>query len=267
MYVRKKIILKTPSSEGVFLLLFLPKKVLRTLYNLSACILFAVGFSQPMKQDQRVWMAYVGQYKASPKWGYHMEAQFRMDNQLAQNLQNLFRVGAVYYLSDAKNITVGYVLVNTYTTTVDDYFKENRFWEQYQLTTKWSKDVLINRFRLEQRWVEQFGISEVGQTVSETAYQNRFRVLNRFLWHLTQLKSEKEQLYVVVQNELFATLGQNKVNSKVIDQNRFLVGFGLNYNNTIRLELGYLNHYLTSSSGNDVMNHTVSISLFHNIVL
>ena len=64
------------------------------------------------------------------------------------------------------------------------------------MTTKWSKDILINRFRLEQRWVEQFGISEVGQTVSETAYQNRFRILNRFLWHLTTLKSEKEQLYV-----------------------------------------------------------------------
>lgn len=253
--------------EGVFLLLFLPKKVLKTLYNLSACLFFAIGFSQPMKQDQRAWMAYVGQYKASPKWGYHMEAQFRMDNQLAQNLQNLFRVGAVYHLSDTKNVTAGYALVNTYSAVADDYFKENRLWEQYQMTTKWPKDILINRFRLEQRWVEQFGVSEIGQTVSETAYQNRFRVLNRFLWHLTPLKSDKEELYVVVQNELFATLGQNKVNSKVIDQNRFLVGFGLNYNNTIRLELGYLNHYLTTLSAPNIMNHTVSISLFHNIVL
>ena len=135
------------------------------------------------------------------------------------------------------------------------------------MTTKWPKDILINRFRLEQRWVEQFSISDIGQTVSETAYQSRFRVLNRFLWHLTKLKSDKEELYVVVQNELFATLGQNKVNSKVIDQNRFLVGFGLNYNNTIRLELGYMNHYITSSTASNLMNHTVSISLFHNIVL
>jgi len=248
-------------------LLFLPKKVLKALYTILALGYFVVGFSQELKQDQRVWMAYVGQYKASSKWGYHMEAQFRMDNQLEQNMQNLFRVGVVYHLSDSKNITAGYALVNTYSTAVNDYFKENRLWEQYQMTTKWSKDILINRFRLEQRWVEQFGISEVEQTVSETAYQNRFRVLNRFLWHLTTLKSEKEQLYVVVQNELFATLGNNKVNSKLIDQNRFLVGFGFNYNNTIRLELGYMNHYITSSTASNLMNHTVSISLFHNIVL
>lgn len=228
---------------------------------------FSIGFSQQTKQDQRVWMAYVGQYKASPNWGYHMEAQFRMDNQLEQNLQNLFRVGVVYHLSESKNITAGYALVNTYSASVDDFFKENRLWEQYQVTTKWSKDVLINRFRLEQRWVEQFSLSESNQVTSATEYQNRFRVLNRFLWHLAQLKSDKESFYLVVQNELFATMGQNPVNSKLIDQNRFLVGFGLNYSNTIRLELGYLNHYITSSTGSDLMNHTVSISLFHNIVL
>jgi hypothetical protein len=212
-------------------------------------------------------MAYTGQYKASPHWGYHMEAQFRMDNQLEQNLQNLFRIGAVYHFSEAKNITAGYALVNTYNATADDFFKENRLWEQYQVTKKWSKDVLINRFRLEQRWVEQWSISEFDQVTSNTVYQNRFRVLNRFLWHLIQLKSEKESLYLVLQNELFVTIGQNSVNSKVIDQNRFLVVFGLNYNNTIRLELGYLNHYITSTSSNDLMNHTISISLFHNIVL
>jgi len=167
---------------------------MKRLYTILAVGCFAFGFSQALKQDQRVWMAYVGQYKASPKWGYHMEAQFRMDNQLEQNMQNLFRVGAVYHLSESKNITAGYALVNTYSAVADDYFKENRLWEQYQITTKWSKDILINRFRMEQRWVEQFGISELGQTASETAYQNRFRVLNRFLWHLTTLKAEKEQL-------------------------------------------------------------------------
>ena len=249
-------------------MLFLPKTTaLKTIFALLSLTFFTVGFSQQTKQDQRIWMAYVGQYKASPNWGYHMEAQFRMDNQLEQNLQNLFRVGVVYHLSEATNITTGYALVNTYSTLIDDFFKENRLWEQYQVTTKWSKDVMINRFRLEQRWVEQVSFSESDEVSSTTEYQNRFRVLNRFLWHVSQLKSEKESFYLVLQNELFATLGQNPLNSKVIDQNRFLVGFGLNYSNTIRLELGYLNHYITSSAGSDLMNHTVSISLFHNIVL
>ncbi|WP_333878468.1 DUF2490 domain-containing protein [Flavobacterium sp.] len=225
-----------------------------------------VSFSQT-QQDQRVWMAYTGQYKASPNLGYHMEAQFRMDNQLEQNQQNLFRVGVIYHFSESQNATAGYALVNTFSAARDDFFKENRIWEQYQITKKWSKDILINRFRLEQRWVEQLRFSELEGVTSETAYQNRFRVLNRFLWYMTHLKSEKESFYFFLQNELFVTLGENEVNSKVLDQNRLLVGFGLNYNNTIRLELGYLNHYITSSTANDLMNHTVSISLFHNIVL
>jgi hypothetical protein len=257
---------ETPSFEGVFYCYFYQKKVKKLLITLTVSCL-TLGYSQALKQDQRVWMAYTGQYKASPKWGYHMEAQFRMDNQLAQNLQNLFRVGVIYHLSEAKNITLGYALVNTFGGINDDYFKENRLWEQYQFTRKWSKDILINRFRLEQRWVELIGITPSGQLVSDTEYQNRFRILNRFLWHLTQLKSEKEQLYLVLQNELFANLGNNQVNAKFIDQNRFFVGIGLNYSNTIRLELGYLNQCITSSSDSDMMNHTVSISLFHNIVL
>ena len=98
-------------------------------------------------------------------------------------------------------------------------------------------------------------------------YQNRLRYLNRNVFHITDLKSTKEELYLVLQNEVFLNLGDNDVNGKFLDQNRFLIGLGLNYNNNIRLELGYLNHFITSSFSDDVMNHTVSISLIQNLVL
>ena len=51
----------------------------------------------------------------------------------------------------------------------------------------------------------------------------------------------------------------------MFDQNRFLVGFGLNYNNTIRLELGYMNQIFFKSpdteGGLSRMNHTIRITL------
>lgn len=226
-------------------------------------LIYSNCFSQKTVQGQRVWFAYTGQYKVSEKWGYHIEAQFRLDNQLEQNLQNLFRLGGIYYLSKSKTISGGYVLVNTYNASLDEFYRENRFWEQYQLNGKWNdnKNIIIHRFRLEQRWVEQLG------TENSTNYQNRLRYLNRNLFHLANLRSSNEELYAIVQDEIFLTLGDNKINSKVIDQNRFLIGLGLNYNNNIRLELGYMNHFITSSSGNSAMNHTVSVSLLQNLDL
>lgn len=222
------------------------------------------GYTQKTRQEQSVWFAYLGQYKASKNFGYHFEAQFRMENDLGKSLQNLYRVGANYYLSNKKTVTAGYCLVKTYNKTVDDYLNENRYWEQYQQNHNWKKNAMIHRLRLEQRFVEK-----LMPTTSNLSYeyQNRFRYLNRNLFHITTLNSEKEQLYGVLQDEIFMNLGDNNVNGKFIDQNRFFVGLGLNYQNNIRLEITYMNHYITSSSNSDLMRHTISLSLIQNLDL
>lgn len=242
---------------------------MKIIFTFISLTFFSIGFSQQIKQDQRVWFAYTGQYKVSSHWGYHLEAQFRMDNQLEQNQQNLFRLGAIYYLSDSKSLAGGYALVNTFSASADDFFKENRIWEQYQVNKKWhnKKNTMTNRFRLEQRWVEKITLVDNNVISLGSDYQNRLRYLNRNLFYITDLKSTNDELYLVLQNEFFFNLGSNKVNDKIFDQNRFLIGLGLNYNNNTRLELGYLNHFITSSFSDDVMNHTVSISLIQNLVL
>lgn len=224
-------------------------------------LIFGSCFSQTI-QNRRVWFGYIGQYKVSEKWGCHIEAQFRLDNQLQQNLQNVIRIGGIYYLSSSETLIGGYALVNTLNALLDKFYRENRLWEQYQLNKKWNnnKNIIVHRFRLEQRWVEQL-------STDNTAYQNRFRYLNRNLFHITNLKSSNEEIYAVVQDEVFLTLGNNKINSNIIDQNRFLVGLGFYYNNNIRLELGYMNQFVTSNSTNNMMNHTVSISLIQNLDL
>lgn len=239
---------------------------MKTKFTIISLLIYCFGFSQT-KQDQRVWFAYIGQYKVSDKWGYQIEAQFRMDNQLEQNLQNLYRLGAIYYLSPKANIVAGYALVKTFNSSLGEFYSENRMWEQYQYNKKWANDknTMTHRLRLEQRWVEH--LSAIEGESNRTYYQNRLRYLNRNIFHLTNLKSEKEEIYAVIQNEVFLNLGDNKINSKFLDQNRLSVGLGLNYNNNIRLELSYMNHFITSSYGDDAMNHTVSVSLLQNLDL
>ncbi|HQW69350.1 MAG TPA: DUF2490 domain-containing protein [Flavobacterium sp.] len=232
-------------------------------------VITSKSFAQKTVQDQSVWFAYTGQYKASEKWGYHIEAQFRLDNELEQNLQNLYRIGGIYYLSKNQSLTAGLSLIKTYSVSTDAFFTENRIWQQYQLNTKWNseKNTITHRVRLEERWVDQITLIDDEVKKLATNYQSRVRYLNRNLFHLYNFKSTNEELYAVVQNEVFFNIGNNKVNSKFFDQNRFLVGLGLNYNNNIRIELGYLNHYITSSSAQNLMRHTVSVSLIQNLVL
>ena len=254
-------------KEFFFIPIFTKKIYLKKIVVILMLVISNTSFSQETIQNQRVWFAYTGQFKVSEKWGYHIEGQFRMDNELQQSFQNLFRIGGIYYLSNSKTVTGGYALVNTYSKSFDAYFKENRLWEQFQYSKKWhnEKHIFVNRFRLEQRWVEQ--LTTVINQVNTSNYQNRFRYLNRNLFHLTNLKSINGEIYAVLQNEVFLNLGDNEINNKLIDQNRFLVGLGFNYNNNVRLELGYLNNYINSSTSYDAMNHTVSVSLFQNLDL
>lgn len=229
----------------------------------------AFGFAQELKHNEANWFAYMGRYNVSEKWGYHIEAQFRLDNELSRSNQNLFRLGFFYNLNSKSSVSMGYGLVNTYNKTFDDYFHENRIWEQYQYNYKWNnkRNVFANRFRLEQRFVGELGLVDGSVEKVATNYQNRFRYLNRHIFHLMNFKSGNEELYFVLQDEVFLNLGNNKVNNSFFDQNRFLVGVGFNYKNSIQFEVAYMNQFINSNTINDIMNHTVSLTLYQNLIL
>jgi hypothetical protein len=82
---------------------------------------------------------------------------------------------------------------------------------------------------------------------------------------LKYLNKNKDECYAVVQDEVFLNLGLNEVNPHFFDQNRFFAGLGIQSNSNFRIELGYLNQLINPASGADVMNHTVSVALFHNL--
>lgn len=232
-------------------------------------LLFSIPFfSQEIKHNQANWFSYLGQYNVSPKLGYHIEASFRLDDELKMSNQSLFRLGGFYNLNKNASVTIGYGLINTFNKGLDEYFNEDRIWEQFQLNHKWNNDKnnFINRFRLEQRFVDDIQLKNNVVQKEATNYQNRFRYLNRHLIHLSDFKSGNEEMYLVLQDEIFVNIGNNQVNSKFFDQNRFIAGIGFNYKNSIRFEIAYMNQLLNSKSGSDVMNHTVSLTLLQNLI-
>lgn len=233
-------------------------------------LLPAFTFAQEMQQDQANWFAYMGTYNSSPKWGYSIEAQFRLNGELSRNNQNVFRLGAFYHLNKKVTLAAGYGLLNSIDLFLDNYFHEDRIWEQFQYKHLWNnqKNILTARYRLEQRFVDQLGVLEDGSIGKTTTnYQNRFRYLNKNTFHLANFKSGNEELYFVVQDEVFLNLGNNKVNDTFFDQNRFNIGIGFNYKNSIQFEITYMNQFLNLAATSDRMNHVVSLTLFQNLIL
>lgn len=241
------------------------------LINKTTCLfllLFSTAFAQKTIQGQAVWVAYTGQYKLTEKLGAHLEVQWRGDANFEQNRQNLFRIGGMYYLNKRITLSAGYGLIKTYKQSLNDFFTENRAWEQIQYNHNWleNKNMMSHRFRLEQRFVDNIVLNSDDNVVVEaTNYQNRLRYLNRNLFHLFTFNNDRNKAYAILQDEFFFNLGNNKVNGNFFDQNRLLVGFGINYEDTIRLEVGYLNHLVTPEIGNNIMNHNVSMSITHNL--
>lgn len=227
----------------------------------------SIAYSQNKNQDQANWFAYVGQIKIAEKIGIHSEAQFRLDDNLNYSRQNLFRLGGIYHVNSKLNLALGYGLINTYSQTFDDYFGENRIWQQLVYNHKWKEDknLMNHRIRVEQRFVDRLGVVNENTEVVATHYQNRFRYLNRNLIHFTNFKNSTNTLYGVIQSEVFLNVGKNKINSKFFDQNRFFTGLGIYFKEQTRIELGYMNHYLNLSSGSDLMNHTLSFSILQNL--
>ena len=107
--------------------------------KLSVILLFVfstVFYAQELKHNQSNWFAYVGQYNVSKKWGYHIEAQFRLDDELNRSNQNLFRLGGFYNLNEKIKFSIGYGLINTLNSNLNDYLNEDRIWEQFQYSYK-----------------------------------------------------------------------------------------------------------------------------------
>lgn len=245
------------------------RKIVSIKFKVWFLLFLTQSFSQEIKHNQANWFSYVGQYNVSPKWGYHIEASFRLDNQLNQSNQNLFRLGGLYNLNQNITLKAGYGLINTQDKEYKVYYNEDRFWEQIQYNHLWneSRNTFVNRFRLEQRFVDELELVNGLITKGETNYQNRFRYLNRNTIHLANFKSGNEELYMVFQDEIFVVIGKNNVNPKFFDENRFSAGIGFNYKNTVRFEIAYMNQLINSKSGSDSMSHAISLTLFQNLIL
>ncbi len=242
-------------------------KYIKVIVCISCLLGVLKGHSQSQRQyatNWNGWIMYVGNHRLSDKWGAHLEAQWRRSEIILGNQQLLLRTGISYYLNSQVSFTGGYCYVITYpygelasTAT----FPENRIWEQLNMKNAIGSVEIINRFRLEQRYVYSPVLKNGEYEPGDAIYTNRVRWMNRYSIPFKGKNIEDKSVYITFYNELYINFGKN-VRYNIFDQNRAYAALGYKVPTLGRLEIGYLHQAIFRADGIRVeQNHTLQLGL------
>ena len=191
------------------------------------------------------WYNYFGTFKLNNKWGIHTEYQWRREHLITHGQQGLLRVGLNYQLNPKIQLRLGYAWVETFAygeiplNGFGKDFTENRVFQMVTITDKASIVDLSHRFTLEQRWIDRYTNANLSKE-DDHVFVNRLRYMFRLQVPLKGKTIGDKTPYLAAYNEVFVGFGKN-VNENVFDQNRVGILLGYKFNNTLRLEAGYLN--------------------------
>jgi hypothetical protein len=227
-------------------------------------------FSQKNIANQRhVWGSYTGLHLLSPKVAWLTEYQARSANGIQQWQQNLVRTGIEYAINSKISCMLGYAWVRTYPygeQPVLHSFDEQRIFEQITLKSNLDRVDIQHRYRLEQRWLDQYYLDVSGQVYEGVVgFRNRIRYRVMLTLPLSKPSLSDNTLFLNVNNEVFLGFGKG-IAKNPLDQNRFITALGWRFNKQTNLQLGYLNQFIIKGNGLDMeRNHTLWMGLTYNV--
>lgn len=215
------------------------------------------AYSQTQHQSSG-WLMFMNNTKFNKHWGGYLDMQLRSGHQWENVRHILVRPGVTYYVNNQHELTLGYLLNNTFTHingTADPVLTEHRIWQQYIFKHKISNVNATHRLRLEQRFIERAGKDEL--------FAQRLRYFVRFIIPLEKgIKNFEEGFFAAVQNELFFNVQhKNELNHKIFDQNRAYVAGGYRFSKALDIEAGYLNQSIRGLQ-NNTSNNVIQLAVY-----
>jgi hypothetical protein len=206
--------------------------------------------SKTITQEGQFWIGYFNQSRYSKKWGSWLDIHLRTKESLLNNFsQFLFRAGATYYVSDKFRLTAGYVYAHYFPAEghKDIGYPEHRFWQQVQWQSNFSRLRLTQAVRLEERFRHKI----LNDKELAPGYNFNYRVRYNTVLNIPVNKPgwQKNTIAFIMSDEIFINFGKEIVYNH-FDQNRFFAGLSWYINPTDHFQLGYMNLFQQSASGN-----------------
>jgi hypothetical protein len=222
-----------------------------------------------ISNQNHAWVTYLGNHKLTDKFSLHTEYQWRRANGVENWQQSLARIGVDYSIQPSLSVTLGYCWIVTYPygeQPIAHTFNEHRIWQQVNTKSKFGRFELQHRYRLEQRFLENYIINQDG-TFSKGAdlFRQRVRYRAMVLVPLSHKEMLDNTLFLNLNNELFLGFGKG-IGKNILDQNRMNFAFGWRFNKEFNVQVGYLNQFVVKSDGIKAeRNHTLLISTVYNL--
>lgn len=209
-------------------------------------------------QQTTGWFMFLNSTKLNDKWATHLDVQLRSSDNFDHMRNVMFRPGLTYHIDKKQEVTLGYLLNETYTfqdAAPDYHLTEHRIWEQYIFKHKFKSVSGSHRFRVEQRFLEQHN--------AEDMFAQRFRYFFRFIVPLAKGKTNFESgTFVAIQNEVFLNVqNKRKLNGHVFDQNRAYLAGGYRFSRKFDVEAGYLNQSVKGAASN-TNNNVIQLAVY-----
>jgi hypothetical protein len=250
-----------------FIRLFSPHSVNTTSMIRIWFCLFAImlGTAAIAQTTFNGWVAVNNTFKVNKKFSIHLDVQARSTNQLDHLNTFIFRPGLNWHFRKNMIATVGYGFVSHRRTPggVAGYSPEHRIWQQLIINHHAAFVAIQHRFRLEQRFIGNFGVVNGEFEKGGNRFANRFRYFARSIIPFNGSKPFARGVFGAVQNEVFLNLGNKTgVNGKFFDQNRLYLALGYRLSPKFDLETGYLNQYVAGAGNAHSRAHILQLATY-----
>lgn len=184
------------------------------------------------------WYAYFGNISfPESRFSVDAEAQFRY-HEIASDLQQLLiRSGLKFAATESLSLTAGYAFIQTESADQPDLpIRENRLYQEANLSQKTWRLNFRHRFRYEQRFVE-------GRD-----FNTRYRYCLFVDIPVTRDSLVGKTVYASLYNEIFINGQKTSDNRAVFDRNRIYLGAGYRFSKSLAVQAGWMNQILESSA-------------------
>jgi hypothetical protein len=224
-----------------------------------------------ISNQNHAWVTYLGNHKLTNKFSLHAEYQWRRADGFENWQQSLARIGVDYLINSSLSVTAGYAWVVSYPygdMPIAHTFNEQRIWQQVNAKSKYGRFELQHRYRLEQRFLENYIRNQDGTfSKGSDLFRQRVRYRAMVLMPISRKVMLDNTLFLNINNEVFLGFGKG-IGKNILDQNRMIFALGWRLNKDFNVQVGYLNQFVIKTDGIKMeRNNTLLVSTVYNFDL